>query len=279
KKIQQYLNTDSTRVILIDPKDILAQYLSELRNQSDQIIVLAHMPALEAESIAHQFPEIDILISGHDPQEQVINLKRVGQTIIVHGRDRSRYGESLLLYLDQQKRIIYYRQQETLLSALIANDPEVEALVKQYRTKLATISPLPVLVSPGEQEPKFVGASACQSCHQEAYQVWEKSPHANAYTSLKKNMNGNQRECLRCHTLGVGRTDGFIAEDKTPNLAGVQCETCHQPGSFHIQSPIDKKKETIAFPPDAKLCWQCHTQDTSPDFRYFQALKYISHKK
>jgi hypothetical protein len=278
-KVQQYLDTDSTRVILADPVKILPQYLPLLREKADLIIALAHMPAIEAESLAQQFPQIDILISGHDPQDQVINLKKIGRTIVVHGRDRSRFGEALLLYLDKKKGIDSYRQQETLLSTQIANDPLVGALVKQYRTTLATLSPKPELVAPGAQDPNFVGAQACQSCHQEAYQIWEKSPHANAYTSLKKSENEKQFECLRCHTLGVGRTDGFISIEKTPNLVGVQCESCHHPGSFHIQAPLEKKKETIASPHDAKICLQCHTKETAPDFSYLDALKYINHKK
>ena len=43
-----------------------------------------------------------------------------------------------------------------------------------------------------KKESHFVGNAPCQACHLKAFQVWEKSSHANAFATLKEKSNLTQ---------------------------------------------------------------------------------------
>ena len=144
----------------------------------------------------------------------------------------------------------------------------------------------------------------CRTCHKKELignqqAVWEKSPHAKAYEALKtpkaaelakqRGISGpphQAAECLKCHVTAYGKP--ATAFDKGQALAeadGVQCESCHGPGSEY------RKKKTMAdhaksiaaglWEPgkDEKICTGCHNAE-SPSwsgFDYAAAKEKIAH--
>jgi DnaJ-class molecular chaperone len=134
---------------------------------------------------------------------------------------------------------------------------------------------------------KYVGIKMCKICHQlpkwgNQYGVWSKSKHAEAYKVLTeakaaeiakgkglKTAANKSPECLGCHAI--------TADPKlTPD--GVQCETCHGPGSDYKSLTVmqDKAKAIAAglaeFKDKAaieKLCKTCHNEK-SPTFKGFK---------
>lgn len=120
----------------------------------------------------------------------------------------------------------------------------------------------------------YVGAERCQGCHQRAFEVWQKSAHARAMVSLASEQKTQQR-CTLCHTLS--------AEDQSPRFVGVQCESCHGPGKYYLQSYVMKDKELARavglVDVGEQTCKRCHDQ-TSPSlvpFNYAEAWKRIAH--
>ncbi|MCJ7627322.1 MAG: cytochrome c family protein, partial [Longimicrobiales bacterium] len=103
--------------------------------------------------------------------------------------------------------------------------------------------------------PKFVGALACNSCHGassggRAYGTWRMSRHADAYASLgtpraleiarQMGVTGDPQraeECLECHTTGGGEPAGRVLGSFDP-AQGVQCESCHGPGSEYMTQAV-----------------------------------------
>jgi len=156
------------------------------------------------------------------------------------------------------------------------------------------------LTSAADSAFKYVGASKCKTCHKKElignqYGAWEKAGHSKAFETLKgekakaiakeKGIAGppsEAAECLKCHATaaGLGPND---AEKPLSNSDGVQCESCHGPGSAYKKKKTmaDHKKSLAAglVIPDEKTCVKCHN-DTSPTwtgFNFAEAKKKIDH--
>jgi hypothetical protein len=98
--------------------------------------------------------------------------------------------------------------------------------------------------------PSYVGAKKCRMCHLKQFQTWEQTKMAKSFELLragvaaeaktKANLDSQKdythdEKCLGCHTTGYGKPGGFVSVEKTPELVGVQCESCHGPGSEYLQ--------------------------------------------
>jgi nitrate/TMAO reductase-like tetraheme cytochrome c subunit len=96
----------------------------------------------------------------------------------------------------------------------------------------------------------YIGAGKCKMCHKVEYQSWQASRHARAFESLKEAERG-KAECLRCHAM---------AGDA--GLPGVQCESCHGPGSDYKSMKIMKDRDAAVAAglviPDEATCRSCH---------------------
>lgn len=130
----------------------------------------------------------------------------------------------------------------------------------------------------------YMGVVRCKTCHNskkmggEQYKIWEKSRHANALNTLKELGEADNPKCLKCHTTGYGEP-----VPSGVNLAGVQCEACHGPGSIYKSVTIMSKKAYkenraaahkkaldagLVMPPTEKVCRGCHNEE-SPNFKGF----------
>lgn len=70
--------------------------------------------------------------------------------------------------------------------------------------------------------------------------------------------------CAGCHTTDFHLDEFFWEED------GVQCESCHGPGSLHVEAvgsnaDLATIRATIVMSPDSQICGQCHSQGTDPN--------------
>jgi predicted CXXCH cytochrome family protein len=107
------------------------------------------------------------------------------------------------------------------------------------------------LVSP----PMYVGAATCTGCHTENHTDWSGTIHATAFNTLVVGGHGDDYLCYPCHTVGYGAASGFVSLAATPQLANVQCENCHGPGSNHLTDPVAAPLQ-VSF--DSTLCGSCH---------------------
>ncbi len=121
-----------------------------------------------------------------------------------------------------------------------------------------------------EIQKTYVGSEKCQSCHEKEYDRFSKnSTKIQSYNHvllMKKGLTEEEyRKCLECHTTGYGKPGGFVSEQETPSLKGVGCETCHGPGSLHVESsdPKDLKQKV-----SEKDCEVCHNKDRVEAFRF-----------
>ena len=122
----------------------------------------------------------------------------------------------------------------------------------------------------------YVGWKSCKDCHEEIADGWQKTKHAQAFDHLKKDGKDNTPGCVKCHVVNFEGDGGFIAEDLTPELAGVQCESCHGPGKAHVGQP--DKEGSIILDPGEKNCRQCHTKSQDANFDYKAKSKLVHGK-
>ncbi len=123
-----------------------------------------------------------------------------------------------------------------------------------------------------EQSGSYVGSNKCAPCHSAINDTWQKTRHAKAIESLKKSGQETLPACVKCHVTGYEKDGGFIDYELTPEMAGVQCEVCHGPGSGHVSDPMGKDMVKDG---GAALCRQCHTEGQDPGFNYEVKVKNV----
>ncbi len=145
---------------------------------------------------------------------------------------------------------------------------------------------------------KYTGVMACARCHKGpmmGYQFsqWRESLHARAYAVLgtpagqrraaKAGIAGDPqtcRKCLRCHSTGAGLgEDRFLAGFDQAD--GVQCESCHGPGSEYHPEAIMRDRRAARQaglqPVTQKTCMKCHKNAHGRKFDHAAAVKKIAH--
>ena len=132
-----------------------------------------------------------------------------------------------------------------------------------------------LLVQPirSQETAAYVGNEKCSMCHSDIHKSWKDTRHAKAIESLKKTNQEGLAACVKCHVTGYEKDGGFLDYELTPEMAGVQCEACHNPGGKHITNPMGEKMRR---PPGEDLCRECHTQGQDPGFNYAEKSK-LSH--
>jgi len=159
---------------------------------------------------------------------------------------------------------------------------------------------LPALAQNGNS---YIGAEACGMCHKsekqgEQLKIWQGTPHAGAYEDLKteeadqiaKEKGYDTKaietdDCLKCHAVGYN-LDASLLGKKFKVEDGVQCESCHGPGSAYKKKKIMKDRELavanglmIYENPGEELCINCHNAEspTYVDFVFEEAWEKIKH--
>lgn len=144
-----------------------------------------------------------------------------------------------------------------------------------------------------DDEKKFgyIGVDACGVCHKTEKQgkqldIWKESKHSKAYQILQSDEAdkiaasmgettpaAKNEKCLRCHSSGYNVEPTLIGK-KFKVEDGVQCETCHGPGSEYKDMKVMKnrdesiKKGLIIHDEKEKFCTGCHNAE-SPTFVAF----------
>ncbi len=146
---------------------------------------------------------------------------------------------------------------------------------------------------------KYVGAEVCGMCHRipksgEQFQKWQASRHSQAMKVLTtpaalkiakaRGVRGSpdqSPECLKCHQTAYD-VPATMLGPRFNKEDGVQCETCHGPGSDYMKMNIMKNvKEveangltvlSVTNGSAEKFCETCHNKQ-SPNFTGFDFKK------
>jgi hypothetical protein len=154
---------------------------------------------------------------------------------------------------------------------------------------------------------KYTGVKDCGRCHKKELMgnqlaAWRKADHSKAFETLKgdearkiakeRGMTTaphESDECVGCHATAHGLEASQIHKKPLALSDGVQCESCHGPGSGYrkkkTMSDHDKAVAAGLWEPgkDEKICTECHNQDSptwdeAKGFDYEVMKKGIAHK-
>ncbi|MCP4213532.1 MAG: cytochrome C554, partial [bacterium] len=130
---------------------------------------------------------------------------------------------------------------------------------------------------------KYVGAKKCKMCHKgakkgEVFEKWQKGLHAGAFEKLKAKGEEKNPKCLECHTTAFDKGGYKVGDANASKFEGVQCESCHGPGSAYKKMSVMKdQKQSIAngmVVPTEEVCKKCHNKN-SPTFKGFDYKEYL----
>ncbi|MBD3285227.1 hypothetical protein GF359_02395 [candidate division WOR-3 bacterium] len=117
-------------VVARDPSSELKALMPELKSKAEVIILLSHLGFNRERKIAKEFPDIDIIVSGHTP-EILKQSERIGETYILGaGEDAKHFG--LARFRLEADSLILAGNRITALSDRFAEDASIQRVVAPY---------------------------------------------------------------------------------------------------------------------------------------------------
>lgn len=173
----------------------------------------------------------------------------------------------LALWVDSKGKIARYYATQLSLTGDVKESELVRQMLTDFYRQNSQVSGVKPLFAgyhlEQDEQNGYASATACQQCHQHEYLQWSATRHAFAFETILRKERYFDAGCVSCHSTGFGYPTGFQVGDHNSTLKGVQCETCHGPGTEHVGNP---KKSNIRSGADTGLCLECHDAKHSPGF-------------
>lgn len=195
---------------------------------------------------------------------------------MVRPGNRGQYVGYVDLVVNPAGEIVEYGGRSIVLGDKVEKDPAILTLVAEMNAESGRAQMEGQLLKQKEysrqlEVDRFIGAEMCARCHESEYDKWADSAHAHAWTTLVDMNMHETDDCVTCHVTGYGEATGFEDYRLVPNLAGVQCEACHNMGTLHAVDGSDRASLK------ADACVGCHDAENSPDFDLTGYLDKIRH--
>jgi hypothetical protein len=187
-----------------------------LQGKVNYIIALTHQGLEKDQELAKQVPGIDLIVGGHS-QSFLQKPVQIGKTWIVQSSFRNQYLG--VFPLASPLNADAYE--------LIGLDPgyespspgPVDLLVREFKQAVADLNSrqeedstrlqATAGVASEKTEKKFQTFSQCASCHLKQFDFWRKTQHFQSLQTLLGKQQARNKECMSCHTVGLGDAQGF----------------------------------------------------------------------
>jgi len=271
-------NRTSYRVI--DPLETAREVVEELRRSCDFVIALTSLGVADDHALARSVDGIDVILGGLT-KKVMYTAEVEGRTVIAQaGSKGMRIGQLEVEIRSDGSGPWVPRREATAEAARtfswtpaslqknIPDHPDIIPLLEGYRNTLKEQQVARQLSrQPAGPQSRYTGEEACGTCHPRESAQWSRSSHAHAFETLvRKNQDGNP-DCLSCHVTAFAEPGGYRPGSQDPELANVQCETCHGAGRGH------RGKGRIGQRVPESVCRGCHNTENSPTFRYEAYLR------
>jgi len=276
-----------------DPFQVLPSAINEVRPHVDMVGVLGRMSPRFVRRLAAACPDLDLIISN-EMYAWVAGRDAKGNNVFNELDQSGFLGKTLVLYMDQGQYgmtvadlgitsggdIASARITPRQLTDDVPDDARVRATLSGfYQAVGRSMGGAALVHSPFANDPtrwngEYAGVEACRTCHDQEYEQWHRTPHANAYKTLLDAHRNYQPRCVSCHVVAYGAPHGYQFGDPSSRLVNVQCEVCHGPGAAHARDPREHPAKNGA---DPEVCLSCHTPDHSDGFVFETRLPAVLH--
>lgn len=277
---------------LADPFLTLRDQLPELRKRCDILILLAFADENRLRALAEQFYEADFILGG-DVSQPSGNTRQINQSQVFYVANESRTIGLIDFEVtespDHNRPSIEIRTaRPELLYEEIPEASEITDIAIAYRDAVRNADldiDHPEAHQHGQIEgvrqlAHYTGTDSCIACHTEEYKTWQQSGHSRAWAALEYVKADADPSCIACHSVGFGSTSGYKREFKHEKLTNVGCESCHGPGSRHVEERSAGGSIDFHFRPLAEGdCRSCHHGEFSRPFEWDTFWPHVAHGK
>jgi Cytochrome c554 and c-prime len=244
-------------------KDALAAQVERLHKEGRFVLVVCHGDKAALQQTVASCPGADLFLRGLR-SEPLKTLDTIDGRPLLTLWGHEHVGALAMKFSPEGKLDKLEYRRETVGPEW----PIDERLLQTYRDycKVAMFALLAEKPKPG---PMYFASLQCGTCHKSQYANWQTTKHSAAYKTLVREKRTDDPACLSCHTTGLGTIKGFITPEKTPMLAGVNCQDCHaMDAGAHLKKPKAYPK-----PVTEATCRVCHTEVTDPKFDFATRTK------
>ncbi len=262
-------------ILINDPFKTAKKWVGQIAEKSDYIILLSALGLETDIKLAAEIKGIALIISAKS-ENSITEPVRINNTWITQTHKRGQQLGMIKICLTKKSGFKIKNSLIPLDNSTGENN-EINNIVRKYKTALISMNKQVFfkaeLTAKDGKVPDslhYLGAEKCGECHIPQYENWKQTFHADAYTTLEKDEDNYDMECLPCHTVGYGETGGFdVSQGSASKFLNVQCESCHGPGSNHSE------KSGILRSTGIKGCLTCHDEKNSPGFDYDEYLPQV----
>jgi 2',3'-cyclic-nucleotide 2'-phosphodiesterase (5'-nucleotidase family) len=129
----------------LDPGEALRKAVARLQSRSDIVVVLAHVNAEAADSLARIIPGIDVIVVGHNPG--YVAVQQAGPALLVRPANMGKQVARAHLKVSDGK-IVDYKGFEDVLKENLPDEPLIARDVAAFRARHGIKDPPKVVAPP-----------------------------------------------------------------------------------------------------------------------------------
>ena len=278
------MNVHPDSLKYLDVEETVRKTVAELRSKCQVVVGLLNLGNTDADSISRKVPGMDLaIVGGKGPSMVPKGVLLPDHTLEVSAGTRGQHMARSVVALQGGK----VKSIDADVVPLGEHYPESEAMANlrkdfedNLNDRLAQRERESGMATAAKHGPDhYLGQEACAKCHSAQYDVWLKTAHASAWTTLTTRKKDSMPDCVPCHVTGYKQNGGFFSnlnpglevDGQKRHLENVQCEACHGMGTQHNTG------EAKFVHTSHKVCANCHTPEQDPKFNFEVAWAKIAH--
>lgn len=198
------------------------RWIPFLRKRADLVIALTYQGLEQDQALAQSVPGIDLIIGG-ESLSFLDEPKKISQknsavesgTFIFQSSFRNQFVGVVPLekpFSPKDHRLVALDASYDLQESAVKKT--VSKIVDEFKKKVALTNEKEAAQAQRESKKLFTDSKfhtfpKCAGCHMTQFDFWRKTPHMKALQVLIDAGQASNKECLSCHTVGLGDPLGF----------------------------------------------------------------------